>query len=201
MHSICVLIYLRQSNSRSHPSDVSMGAAKRHSSVGYLPNNRSSMTSLNGMNNEEILMVQSLTSRSSVPFFDGSNSGGLLAGGGASGDNLHTLYESAVDASDWPKYDSKVDLATSGPPTVANTPTTSKSFRKKPTRTSLERLPALNNNAAMVLSASSTASTSTASAPAVLRAISIQSSPQISPSGSSHGDIEAQTSVSTTVVI
>ena len=173
-----------------------MGPAHRHSSVGYLPNNRSSMTSLNGMNNEEILMCQSLTSRSSVPFFDGSNNGGL-AGGGASGDNLATLYEKAEDASDWPKYDSAIDL-----PTQANTPNVSKSFRKKPTRTSLERLPALNNNAAMVLSASSTATTSTASsAPAVLRAISIQSSPQISPSGSSHGDIEAQTSVSTTVVI
>ena len=111
-----------------------------------MPHSRNSVTSMNDMG------LALITSRSSAPCLEGMEAGGGGAGSGAvsgggiggstgsgNGGNLYLVpYETPVDASDWPKCSS-----------TDNTPRSSR-FRKKPTRSSLERapyqLPAVNQS-------------------------------------------------------
>ena len=113
----------------------------------FLPNHRHSMkTSVNGVTGDGML-----TSRGSAPFLYDDNESdagnGTVAGGGSVGGsigNLYTLYEATMKTSDGSGKGLDCE------PTQDNTPVGSHSFRKKPTRTSLERipnqLPSLNPN-------------------------------------------------------
>ena len=107
-----------------------------------MPQRNSVSMSMNG----DALVYQGMTARSSVPLFEGDiggsgrgydssghGYGGSVVGGG-SGGNLYILYESPMKTIDG--SESKSDNA----PTQDNTPV-SRSFRKKPTRASLDRAP------------------------------------------------------------
>ena len=152
-------------------------------------------------------MYPGLTSRTSIPFFEGGDGGGgsgrvggggsgrvsgggsrrvsggdSIAGGGNGGDLYVIPYEAPADTSDWPRVSSMDSLQT-----MDLTPFASerkmKSFRKKPTRASLDRLPSLNV----------TPTISEHSATAVTDALSIQSSKKVSVDGMNRGSFEGET--------
>ena len=115
-----------------------------------MPHSRNSVSSFSGLNGDVKLYQGSMTSRSSVPLFEGNDisgsargdSGiGSIAGGGNGGNMVVIPYEVPVDASDWPRVSSMDSLQT-----LDITPTVSdkrgaKNFKMKPTRSSLERPP------------------------------------------------------------
>ena len=133
-------------------NSVSLMAPSR-GSVANMKNSRNSLTSMNsfdGMNGDG-MAYQGMTSRSSAPLFEGGDAGGGSSHGsiGGSSGNLFVVYETALDATDWPRK--SIDSV----PTQDTTPV-SKSSRKKPVRTSMERatpnqLPSLTNNSTSVL--------------------------------------------------
>ena len=112
-----------------------------------MPHSRNSVSSFSGLNGDVKLYQGSMTSRSSVPLFEGNDVSGSGRGDGgtgniAGGGNMVVVpYEVPVDASDWPRVSSMDSLQT-----LDITPTVSdkrgaKNFKKKPTRSSLERPP------------------------------------------------------------
>ena len=111
-----------------------------------MPHSRNSVSSFSGLNGDVKLYQGTMTSRRSVPLFEGNDVSGRGGGDGgtgniAGGGNVVIPYEVPVDASDWPRVSSMDSLQTLDiTPTVSDRKGT-KSFKKKPTRSSLERPP------------------------------------------------------------